>query len=464
MLCSNSSTVATASRLLADVRMENMCLRNQTWPRSVLFPSHHNHQPAIMVFLPQPLPEQQQATEVAEEEEDEEEERQQQQQLSACQISFWYPLFAHPHPQDDPDSGSSIKNNKKKCTFRTVILDDLPDPEFVNYLNADQVILPRGVKTSSALLEGASSTTRFGSSDEEDDEDDDDKQEDEEEEEEEDSDNSDQEEDDDTSRGVMMHEMQELSRRIEDAIRLLGGAVMPKLNWSSPKDAVWMNGGTSMECRRAGDVLLLLKSSDFIAHDLTELQRLIGADGRPPTLALRKWANLHPSQEYRCFCRRQSLIAICQRHHTDYWPHVAHDLDHRRTIQQVITTFFHTVILTCSSFPLSSFVFDVYVDRKHKVWLVDFNVWGSTTDALLFDWDEFLLQQPEPLVENTNNGNDETPVPPVPPLQFRVVEHARHVLQAHPLSNYKAPVDLLDLAGDSRQFREFMSLCERPTR
>jgi D123 len=434
--------------------------------------SHPPPPPAItMVFLvpeqelqPPPPPEQQQqqATEaeegeeeVEEEDEVEEEERQQQQQLFACQISFWYPLFAQPHP--DPHHSGPPK--QKKCTFRTVILDDLPDPEFANYMNADQVILPRGVKTSSALLEGASSTTRFGSSDEEDDEDDDDKQEDEEEEEEEDRDNSDHEEDDDTSRGVMMHEMQELSRRIEDAIRLLGGAVMPKLNWSSPKDAVWINGGTSMECRRAGDVLLLLKSSDFIAHDLTELQRLPGS-GRPPTLALRKWANLHPSQEYRCFCRRQTLIAICQRHHTDYWPHVAHDLEYRRTIQQVITTFFETVILTCSSFPLSSFVFDVYVDRKHKVWLVDFNVWGSTTDALLFDWDELLLQPPEPVVENTNNGNDETPQSP---LQFRVVEHARHV-QAHPLSNYKAPVDLLDLAGDSRQCREFMSLCERPTR
>jgi D123 len=452
--------------------MENMCLRNQTLPQSVLFPSHHHQPPAIiMVFLPPPPPEQQQqATEEEEEEEEveeedevEEEERQQQEQLSACQISFWYPLFAQPHHHDG--SGLPVQNQKKKCTFRTVILDDLPDPEFVNYMNADQVILPCGVKTSSALLEGASSsTTRFGSSDD-DEEEDDDYDDFEQDDKEEDRDNSDQEEEEDTSsRVMMMHEMQELSRRIEDAIRLLGGAVMPKLNWSAPKDAVWINGGTSMECRRAGDVLLLLKSSDFIAHDLTELLLHGGARPPPPTLALRKWANLHPSQEYRCFCRRQSLIAICQRHHTDYWPHVAHDMDHRRTIQQVITTFFHTVILTTSSFPLSSFVFDVYVDRKHKVWLVDFNVWGRTTDALLFDWDELLLQ-PEPVVE-TNNDNDETPPPvPVPPsLQFRVVEHDRHLLQAHPLSNYKAPVDLLDLAGDSRQFREFMSLCERPTR
>jgi D123 len=360
----------------------------------------------------------------------------------ACQIGSWYPLFP------------------KSSTFRTVILQDLPDPEFMQYLNADQVILPRGVKTSSALLEQRASS--HGNDDDDDDECSDQRNQDEEE------DNDDDGDDDDSTTRIMMEEMNGLSQRIEDAIQLLGGAVIPKLNWSSPKDAIWINGGT-MECRRAGDVLLLLKSSDFCAHDVLQLQQQQqqqppgNNNGSPlqspsipiaPTLALRKWANLHPSQEYRCFCRERELVAICQRHFTEYWPHLSQD-DHLATMRRVIQDFFRTVVLvslTGCCCCLSSFVFDVYVDRKHRVWLVDLNVWGTSTDSLLFDWDE-LVDDKTITTKDGRNG-----------LEFRVVEHAVNV-QAHPLSNYKAPVDVLDLVSDrnSQQFREFMSMCERPS-
>jgi hypothetical protein len=34
------------------------------------------------------------------------------------------------------------------------------------------------------------------------------------------------------------------------------------------QDAVWMTG--SLRCETVGDVLLLLKSSDFVLHDLTQ--------------------------------------------------------------------------------------------------------------------------------------------------------------------------------------------------
>jgi hypothetical protein len=434
-------------------------------------------------------------------------------QLLACQISFWYPLFA---PQDGGRDRTMMKISKQhQCTFRTIFLDDLPDPEFVQYLHADQVILPKGVKTSSALLEGASSTFESDDDDDDDEEDDD-----------EDTDSSsadDQEEEghedgegdaNTTGRNsssnnhnrtkLMMHEMQILSRRMEDAIRLLGGAVIPKLNWSSPKDAVWMNGGT-LECRRAGDIFLLLKSSDFIAHDLQQLQLEATknetdaqqqepdpqqpqpqSDRRKqdrlflrPQLALRKWANLHPSQEFRCFCRNRHLVGICQRHHTEYYPHLANDDNQiRSTIRQAIVIFFRTVLLACSAFPLDSYVFDVYVDRKHKVWLVDFNVWGPTTDPLLFTWEELTTLRAEEEMEDDNTKKEEKEVVELAHhdddddvdvaaaaavVEFRVVSHPLHV-QAHPLSSYKAPVDVLDLAGDSQQFREFMNLCEKKRR
>ncbi len=58
-----------------------------------------------------------------------------------------------------------------------------------------------------------------------------------------------------------------LEAALGEAIAALGGAVVPKLNWSVPRDATWVNGG-SLKCETVGDVLLLLKSSDFVLHDL----------------------------------------------------------------------------------------------------------------------------------------------------------------------------------------------------
>jgi hypothetical protein len=59
----------------------------------------------------------------------------------------------------------------------------------------------------------------------------------------------------------------ELEAALTAAIEALGGAVCPKLNWSVPRDAAWVNGGT-LRCETPGDVMLLLKSSDFVQHDL----------------------------------------------------------------------------------------------------------------------------------------------------------------------------------------------------
>ena len=48
----------------------------------------------------------------------------------------------------------------------------------------------------------------------------------------------------------------------------MGGAVFPKLNWSSPKDAKWIMPGNTIKCQNVSDVYLLLNSSDHIGDDL----------------------------------------------------------------------------------------------------------------------------------------------------------------------------------------------------
>lgn len=193
---------------------------------------------------------------------------------------------------------------------------------------------------------------------------------------------------------------------IKSTIAELGGKVVPKLNWSAPKDATWIAATNSMECMMPNDVYLLLKSSDFITHDLDHAfddcegdEALVTATaGRrieelvpctvediPYHLVLRKHVQMNPSLEFRCFVRRRQLIAICQR-----------DLNHfdflfkmRDNLRAKIQTFFDVRLR--DTFPDENFVFDVYVPPPHqRVWLVDVNPWAQRTDPLLFSWLELL--------------------------------------------------------------------------
>jgi hypothetical protein len=43
-----------------------------------------------------------------------------------------------------------------------------------------------------------------------------------------------------------------------------------------------------------------------------------------------------------------------------------------------------------NKFPDCDFVFDVYVTKTMKVWLVDFNPFALITEPLLFEWHELV--------------------------------------------------------------------------
>jgi hypothetical protein len=112
-----------------------------------------------------------------------------------------------------------------------------------------------------------------------------------------------------------------LRAAVDAAIARLGGAVAPKLNWSSPSDALWVAGANSLRCTSADQVVLLLKSSDRAAYDI-ELLRCLRAHGSPapPALALRRWHELRPEREFRCFVHAGEPAGICQRDATQFFP------------------------------------------------------------------------------------------------------------------------------------------------
>jgi len=251
----------------------------------------------------------------------------------ATQFSSWYHSFRN-IDKTTITTNTTTKRIRKNVTIESIIIRPLPT-DFVEYLSSDGVCLPDcAKKVSSCMNDDASDDDSYNSSSN----------------------------DDEDSEELKKYSFPELTSQIQTALSTLSGpnnlGIMPKLNWSSPKDAMWMNCG-SLKCTKVGDIYLLLKSSDFIVSDLecsiddclddddtasvkqdgveevndmiegismtkesndhsddgaaaTTGMKTTANDNRPNSidknsnifeyeLVLRKWCNLHPSMEFRCF-------------------------------------------------------------------------------------------------------------------------------------------------------------------
>mmetsp|Transcript_29442 Transcript_29442/g.83022 ORF Transcript_29442/g.83022 Transcript_29442/m.83022 type:complete len:376 (+) Transcript_29442:188-1315(+) len=274
--------------------------------------------------------------------------------LAACSFEQWYPRH-------------------QSHTFRSRVLN--LSPEFVQYLLADGVFLPDADQVY---------PTRAG---EDPHADEDDYQRWPEE------DETAEGEEDGTSKSPAFPE---LEAEIRAAIDELGGQVVPKLNWSCPKDATWVSTSQSLCCSTPGDVFLLLKSSDRVSHDLAGAWDAV-SDGREdsrgdepagtarpaPVLALREHFDLQPWMEFRCFVKDRKVIGVCQRDVTAYFTELQGRED---DIADAVLTFHEQHVQ--GTFPLDDYVMDVFVSKRMRVYIMDFNPVGGTTQALLFEWEE----------------------------------------------------------------------------
>eukprot|EP00980_Cylindrotheca_fusiformis_P004546 scaffold965_cov93-Cylindrotheca_fusiformis.AAC.10 len=310
-----------------------------------------------------------------------------------CQLSHWYPTFSNlaaaavlkPATQQ-----TRQKQQRSNVTIPTRIIQDLPE-DFKDYLLSDGLRLPLDATQLSSYVakeKGQDDDDEGWSSDDDNDDDE-----------------EDGEHDDNAAGSECSQQKQQqfhfpqLNEQIKNAIEYFGGSVIPKLNWSSPKDASWVHGGT-IQCKTPGDVYLLLKSSDFCLHDVL-LQTL----------------------------------KECA------------DYNHTNTIRHCF-----------ANGTVANYVVDIYLDKKDRAWILDFNPWSKSTDSLLFEWSELQILDVE-----------EDP-------HFRIVETDRQVRQ-DPLASYRAPIDTIDLMSsmtsttggsavgqeDRRKFEEFMKQCQKPS-
>ena len=202
-------------------------------------------------------------------------------------------------------------------------------------------------------------------------------------------------------------------------------------------------------------------------------------------LVLRKWCNLHPSMEFRCFIYNHQLIAISQRHPTKFYSHLQLPADqdndddddeeevqhhHHPTYVEIIQDFHETYVQNrFADGQVHRYVMDVYVDSQERTWIVDFNVWGTRTDALLFDWVE-LMTIGQDCVSETNDNDDDVGEISVP--EVRVVTKDMKDLTYDPLSSFRGPTDVMSLMGagsnddggfEPSSFKNFMEQCVRPS-
>ncbi|KAK6521571.1 hypothetical protein TWF506_001784 [Arthrobotrys conoides] len=291
--------------------------------------------------------------------------------------------------------------------------------EFLDYLKADGIILPPDtpVVSISDRDSGVFSVTNT-----------------------EDSDGDDEDDDDDGENPAQ--NFPEVHGAIIAAIAELGGSVYPKLNWSAPKDAAFMLGNT-LKCSSPSDVYLLLKSSNFITHDLEhafdetvdtpdENGKLLKLSDVEYALVLRKWVDVITSVEFRCFVKQRKVVAITQRdlNHYDFLE------NGREEFLALIQEFFARHLE--KTFPEADFVFDVYIPKtlltESRVWLVDINPYSPKTDTLTFAWQEILNIDPS--------------IPGFKP-EFRIIK--KNDPEAYgfsqPYSAHKLPREVVDAAA-----------------
>ena len=110
--------------------------------------------------------------------------------------------------------------------------------------------------------------------------------------------------------------------------------------------------GGPLCCRSPADIYLLLKSSDFISHDLDPVRAYASgpdASGRfpldsgsqpsppgqpgavPLEIVLKRYLDVNPSREWRCFVRQDVLVGISQRDTNVY-----HFLQSEETQREVV--------------------------------------------------------------------------------------------------------------------------------
>ncbi|BES95381.1 Hypothetical protein NTJ_08191 [Nesidiocoris tenuis] len=213
------------------------------------------------------------------------------------------------------------------------------------------------------------------------------------------------------------------SARLSECMERLGGGVFVKLNWSAPTDAAWMATNSSLKCTNLQDLYLLLKSSGKISDDL----EIKGQEKY--YVVMKKWLDIHPGTEFRCFVSNGELIAISQRNNTEFHEHFQENVC--STVGN-IKSFYYTKVK--ENFDLNCFVMDV-IYTENSIKIVDINTFEESTNPGLFSWSEL---------------KDMEYVEGVSP-EFRYISEDIGIQPARHAQHFGLPIDLTELSEEKSQ-------------
>jgi len=180
-------------------------------------------------------------------------------------------------------------------------------------------------------------------------------------------------------------------------------------------------------------VYLLLKSSDFVTHDLSAdsvFDGCVDSDGVPEEgyrleLILRKWFAMDPSREMRAFVRDGVLVGISQRD-TNYYEFLDEPSMQRKIVSSFVAHWAAHVQPKWTG--PASYTFDVLLTRDlSRFHIVDFNPYAPRTDALLFTYVELAalfsaaLSSPIPVLRVVDSRGHPTAMRNAPEHQHNMV-------------------------------------------
>lgn len=353
----------------------------------------------------------------------------------------------------------------RRFSPKATIIDLLHlQPDFLDWLEEDGLVLPSGSDNTAVNA----STRAIISEEDEINE----------------NDSTSTEEDDDEEEAAIPRNFTALNERIRQIIDQYEGAVFPKLDWSAPLDAAWMVPGTSLRCTEPSDIYLLLKSSDFVNKDVSQLYELtqmakeeesslhvdeaglsLTSSTVRPQLVLKKFFSIPTSHEFRCFVRCGQLICISQRDTGTFFDHLQ-PIEMQNTILDKLTNFFNSTlrpssnnhsstIVPISPFPIQDFVWDAYLTRDlSRVLIIDINPYLPRTDALLWDWEEVEEEAKDVILAGESLSEQHRPA-------LRLVTSRAQTTQSFPTyAHNMMPSDVVglaqgtDIAEFARQFNE----------
>ncbi|KAL0240680.1 hypothetical protein I308_106479 [Cryptococcus tetragattii IND107] len=350
------------------------------------------------------------------------------EQIDAARTSAWYDTFAD-------------------ITFPAKFIDlkELgEEEEFLRWLESDSIFLPEGsegiqpppistVSDSPPTPRSRSNSNASGSS---------------------------------SSSVAPVYHLPKLNAAVRQAVEQYSGAVFPKLNWTSPKDAAFILPQASsgpLYCSSPADIYLLLKSSDFISHDLDNKRAYSGAqdpqieENPKIELVLKKFESLNPSREIRCFVRNNMLVGITQRD-MNFYDHLQPE-EVRNKISRTVRDFWEDEIRGNYEGG-DDYVFDLYLSPNFdSVIIIDFQPYRESTDSLLFTYEELLSILQDALSTSDSESRPRLPI-------FKIIDSQAHPAVTRNAPTYQSnmmPLEMIEFS-EGRNMAEFKEAWDEAVR